>query len=43
MTLETHRAFDVVWRIESAKLIAALARIVREVGLAEDLRKAPRG
>jgi RNA polymerase sigma factor (sigma-70 family) len=28
---------DAVWRIESAKLIAALARMVRDVGLAEDL------
>jgi RNA polymerase sigma factor (sigma-70 family) len=34
---ETHRAIDAVWRIESAKLIAGLARIVRDVGLAEDL------
>ncbi|HMD03062.1 MAG TPA: RNA polymerase sigma factor [Candidatus Baltobacteraceae bacterium] len=32
-----HRAIDAVWRIESAKLIAGLARIVRDVGLAEDL------
>jgi RNA polymerase sigma-70 factor (ECF subfamily) len=36
-TSETHRAIDAVWRIESAKLIAGLARIVRDVGLAEDL------
>jgi RNA polymerase sigma factor (sigma-70 family) len=34
---ETHRAIEAVWRIESAKLIAGLARIVRDVGLAEDL------
>ena len=33
----THRAVEAVWRIESAKLIAALTRIVRDVGLAEDL------
>lgn len=33
----THRAIDAVWRIESAKLIAGLTRIVRDVGLAEDL------
>ena len=33
----THRAIDAVWRIESARLIARLARIVRDVGLAEDL------
>ena len=34
---ETHQAIDAVWRIESPKLIAGLARIVRDVGLAEDL------
>jgi RNA polymerase sigma factor (sigma-70 family) len=34
---ETHRAIDAVWRIESAKLIAGLARIVGDVGVAEDL------
>ncbi len=34
---ETHRAIEAVWRIESAKLIAGLARIVRDVGVAEDL------
>jgi len=32
-----HRAIDAVWRIESAKLIAALARITQDVGSAEDL------
>jgi RNA polymerase sigma factor (sigma-70 family) len=34
---DTHKAIDAVWRIESAKLIAGLTRIVRDVGLAEDL------
>jgi RNA polymerase sigma-70 factor, ECF subfamily len=34
---DTHRAIDAVWRIESAKLIAGLARIVHDVGVAEDL------
>jgi RNA polymerase sigma factor (sigma-70 family) len=34
---DIHRTIDAVWRIESAKLIAALARIVRDVGQAEDL------
>ncbi|HYU14661.1 MAG TPA: RNA polymerase sigma factor [Candidatus Acidoferrum sp.] len=34
---ETHRAIEAVWRIESARLIAGLARIVRDVGVAEDL------
>ena len=37
MASDTHRAIDAVWRIESAKLIAGLTRIVRDVGLAEDL------
>jgi voltage-gated potassium channel Kch len=32
-----HRAIDAVWRIESARLIAGLARMVRDVGLAEEL------
>ena len=36
-TSDTHRTIDAVWRIESAKLIAALARVVRDVGLAEEL------
>jgi RNA polymerase sigma factor (sigma-70 family) len=34
---DTHGAIDAVWRIESPRLIAGLARIVRDVGLAEDL------
>ena len=34
---DVHRTIDAVWRIESAKLIAALARMVRDVGQAEDL------
>lgn len=37
MATEIHRAIDAVWRIESARLIAGLARIVRDVGLAEEL------
>src|SRR3954471_9161472 len=37
MATDTHRAIDAVWRIESARLIAGLARIVRDVGVAEDL------
>src|SRR5438309_7929703 len=35
--IETHRAVEAVWRIESARLIAGLARMVRDVGLAEEL------
>jgi RNA polymerase sigma factor (sigma-70 family) len=34
---DTQRAIDAVWRIESPRLIAGLARIVRDVGLAEEL------
>jgi len=34
---DTHQAIDAVWRIESPKLIAGLARMVRDVGLAEEL------
>jgi RNA polymerase sigma factor (sigma-70 family) len=34
---DTHRAIDAVWRIESPRLIAGLARIVRDVSVAEDL------
>jgi RNA polymerase sigma factor (sigma-70 family) len=33
----THRAIDAVWRIESARLIAGIARIVGDIGVAEDL------
>jgi RNA polymerase sigma-70 factor, ECF subfamily len=33
----THRAIDAVWRIESARIIAGLTRIVRDVGIAEEL------
>ncbi len=33
----THRAIDAVWRIESPRLIAGLARIVRDIGMAENL------
>jgi RNA polymerase sigma factor (sigma-70 family) len=32
-----HRAIDAVWRLESARIIGGLARIVRDLGLAEDL------
>jgi len=34
---DTHRVIDAVWRIESARIIAGLARIVRDVGHAEEL------
>lgn len=33
----THDAINAVWRIEAAKIIAGVARMVRDVGLAEDL------
>jgi RNA polymerase sigma factor (sigma-70 family) len=34
---DTHQTIDAIWRIESPKLIAGLARIVRDVGVAEEL------
>jgi RNA polymerase sigma factor (sigma-70 family) len=37
MDSETHRAIHAVWSIESSRVIAVLARIVRDVGLAEEL------
>jgi RNA polymerase sigma factor (sigma-70 family) len=33
---DSHRAIDAVWRMEAAKVIAGLTRMVRDVGLAED-------
>lgn len=36
-TLDTQRTIDAIWRIESPKLIAGLARLVRDVGVAEEL------
>jgi len=37
MATHPHSAIDAVWRIESARIIAGLTRIVRDVGLAEEL------
>jgi len=34
---ETHREIDAIWRIESSRIIAGIARIVRDIGLAEDI------
>jgi predicted RNA polymerase sigma factor len=34
---DTHRAIEAVWRLESAKVIAAVARLTRDVGVAEEL------
>ena len=34
---DVHRTIDAIWRIESPKIIAGLARIVRDIGVAEDL------
>jgi len=34
---EAHRSIDAVWRIESARVIAGIARVVGDIGLAEDL------
>lgn len=35
--IDTHRTIEAVWRMESARVIAVLARMVRDVGLAEEL------
>src|ERR1700749_1828464 len=37
MARDVHAAIDAVWRLESARIIGALARRVRDVGLAEEL------
>jgi len=37
LATDTHRTIEAVWRIESARLIAGLAHIVRDVGIAEEL------
>lgn len=37
MATETHHAIEAVWRIESARVIAGLTRVVRDVGVAEEL------
>jgi RNA polymerase sigma factor (sigma-70 family) len=37
MSSATHHAIEAVWRIESAKIIAGVARMVRDIGLAEEL------
>jgi RNA polymerase sigma-70 factor (ECF subfamily) len=34
---DTHRTIDAVWRIESSRIIAGIARVVRDLGLAEEL------
>ena len=34
---DAHRVIDAVWRLESPRIIAGLARIVRDVGIAEEL------
>ncbi len=34
---ETHRTIEAVWKIESARLIAGIARVTRDIGIAEEL------
>ena len=36
-TADTHRTIDAIWRIESARVVAGLTRLVRDISLAEDL------
>ncbi|MGB2568443.1 RNA polymerase sigma factor [Micromonospora citrea] len=37
MTTDTHRVIEAVWRIEAPRLVAGLTRLVRDVGVAEEL------
>ncbi len=37
MSTDIHRTIDAVWRIESARIIAALTRITRDIGISEEL------
>ncbi|HEV7913842.1 MAG TPA: RNA polymerase sigma factor [Albitalea sp.] len=37
MSTVTHRAIEAVWRIESARIIAGVARLTRDIGVAEEL------
>ena len=37
MAPEIHKTIDAIWRLESGRIIAALARMVRDIGVAEDL------
>jgi RNA polymerase sigma factor (sigma-70 family) len=37
MSSDTHRTIDAVWRIESSRIIAGAARILRDIGLAEEV------
>ena len=37
MASDTHQAIEAIWRIEQAKIIAGVARITRDVGIAEEL------
>ena len=34
---DIHRTVDAIWRIESARVIASVTRMVRDIGIAEDL------
>jgi hypothetical protein len=41
MTSDTHRAIEVVWRVESARIIAGLARMVRNVAALNKMEMLP--
>ena len=34
---DAHRTIEVVWKVESTRLIAAIARVTRDIGIAEEL------
>src|SRR5207253_5150508 len=37
VTTDAHRAIEAIWRIESARLIAGLTRVVGDIGTAEEI------
>ena len=43
MTAAVHRAVEAVWRIEPPRIIAGSTRIVKDVGIAEELRPGHHG
>jgi len=37
---DVHKTIEAVWKIESTRLIAAIARVTRDIGIAEELAQA---
>ena len=38
---DVHKTIEAVWKIESTRLIAAIARVTRDIGIAEELARRP--